>query len=259
MPPVRLISTRLAAALFLVTTLASCDCSGDDASGPLTVWAAASLTDVMPKIAEAWRDDGGGEVTFSFDGSSRLARQIESGAPADLFFSADTRWMGYLEEHGRIADGTRTTVATNRLVVVVPADAGAVPGGPDELDDPRLRHIAVAAEEVPAGRYAEQALTRTGVLEAVRDRLVRGGNVRTALEWVAAGEADAGIVYGTDARAEPRVREAFAFGATTHDAIVYPAAVTHDAPHPDRARALLRYCRGERARRILRDAGFEVP
>jgi molybdate transport system substrate-binding protein len=234
----------------------------EDADVPrarLSVWAAASLAEVMPRVGDAFRAEAGADVSFGFDGSSRLARQIHAGAPADVFISADAQWMSWLDERARIEPDTRVDLLGNRLVVVVPASAGEPPEALEDLRDNRYERIAVAAEEVPAGRYAGAALAHHGLEDDLSTRFVRGANVRAALAYVAQGEADAGIVYRTDAIAEPRVREAFALDPASHPPIVYPAAVTRSSGDAATARHFLRFCRGQSARTIFADAGFEVP
>lgn len=247
----------------LIALLALAVSCGDDdgAEARLTIWAASSLTDVLPEIAAAFVQSGNGsvETTFSFDGSSRLARQIEAGAPADLFVSADGRWMDYLAERERIVESTRVDLLENRLVVVVPKERAEPPADLRDLATERFARIAVAGEQVPAGRYAEAALRHHGVLGALAPRFVRASNVRGALAYAAAGEVDAAIVYRSDAIAEPRVREAFAFDEAAHPAIVYPAAVTRHAAQAEMARHFLEFARSDRARAIFREAGFEVP
>lgn len=245
--------------ILLLSAIATGTYGCEDEPQPLQIWAAASLADVMPQVAQAWRRDGGSEVAFSFDASSRLARQIEAGAPADLFVSADAQWMDYLAERIRIVESTQTDLLGNRLVVVVPSGTESrMPRSPEALHAPTLRRIAVAAEEVPAGRYADAVLAHHGLAERLADRLVRASNVRGALAWVAAGEVDAGIVYRTDARTQSGVREAFDFSEAAHPPIVYPAAVIRHARHADLARRFLDFAQSETARSIFEEAGFEV-
>lgn len=224
----------------------------------LTVLAAASLTDVLPKVATAWKASGGGDVAFSFDASSRLAKQVEAGVPADAFFSADREWMDYLEQRGLLTPGTRGDLLGNALVLVVPSGAAWVPKSAADLASPSLEHLALAGENVPAGRYARAALQSQGAWDAVKDRVVSGDNVRTTLAWVAKGEAEAGTVYTTDARVEPRVKVAFTFPETSHPPIVYPAAALKSSAHPKAAAAFLTFCRGKEARALFEAAGFTV-
>lgn len=226
------------------------------ADSALLVLAASSLTDVLPRVAALWLEDGGVPTTFSFGATSRLAPQVVEGAPGDLFFSADGIWMDWVAERGGILEDTRTDLLGNELVVVVRReDAGEVTG-PRELAGPVVRHLALAGENAPAGRYGRAALEAMGIWESVASRVVRAGNVRGALEWVALGEAEAGIVYRTDAQAEDRVTVAFSFPAGTHPEIRYAAAVLTGAPDSDLARAFLDYCRTPRAANVFRRAGF---
>lgn len=221
---------------------------------PVVVLAASSLTDVLPTVAEHWTAAGHPPVTFSFDASSRLARQVESGAPADLFFSADTDWMDHLA--GRIDPATRVDLLGNTLVAVVPVASDSI-RSPADLAT--VHHLGLAGENVPAGKYARAALSALGTMETVQGRIVSGDNVRTVLGWVASGEAEAGIVYATDARVEPRVKVAFTFPAGSHPAIVYPAAVVAGARHAREAGEFLEYCRGAEAMEVFAAAGFTAP
>ena len=223
----------------------------------LKVLAAACLTHVLSQVGATWQAQGGAEVRLSFDATSRLARQVEAGAPADLFFSADVRWLRHLSERGLVRPDSRVDLLGNRLVLVVPATASEVPVAPADL--PRLGgRLALASEQAPAGRYADEALRATGVWDAVAARVVRGANVRTALAWVARGEAAAGVVNATDARVEPRVRVAFSFPPSSHTPIVMPAALLLAAGEPAEARGFLDFCRGAAARAIFERAGFSV-
>ena len=231
----------------VVIVLAGC---GEQPRVPVRFVAASSLTDVLPEVADA----SGAEVMFDFGSSSRLAVQIVEGAPADGFVSADTRWMDHVA--ARIDPATRVDLLGHVLVVAVPASAGAPPARPADLA--ALARIGVAGESVPAGRYADAALAHAGVAERLAPRLVRGDDVRTVLAWIAGGEVDAGVVYRTDALAEPRVRIAFALPAASHPPIVYPAAAIRDSARHNGAAAFLRFCRGERARAIFERAGFRV-
>jgi molybdate transport system permease protein len=224
----------------------------------LLVLAAASLADVLPEVAALWEETGGLRVRFSFDATSRLAPQILRGAPADLFFSADEGWMDWVSQGGGIRPGTRTTLLSNELVLVVPGGHGFPPREPRALLEEGLRRIALAGENVPAGRYGREALESTGLWEALQTRVVRAGNVRGALEWVALGEVDAAVVYRTDALAESRVRVAFSFPAGTHSPILYPGAVTGSAPHPAAAEAFLAFCATPWARTAFEAHGFQT-
>lgn len=244
-----------AAVLALRLAVASPLAAQQTSKGDLLVLAAASLTDVLPNVAAAWRRQGGVPVQFSFAGTSRLAPQALAGAGADIFISADEKWMQWLEARGGASADHVRTFLENDLVVVVPKGAPVPKGARGLLN---VKHLALAGENVPAGRYAKQALEATGVWARVKPRVVRGGDVRGALEWVARGEADAGIVYGTDARAEPRVTIAFTFPDSTHTPIRYPAAVLEGSKHAAEAAAFLDFAAGPEGARIFQAAGFRV-
>jgi molybdate transport system substrate-binding protein len=247
-----------AVALLAAIGIAGPGCDGES-DPPLSVWAASSLTDALPKVAQAYEQTtGDGPIRLSFDATSRLAHQIEAGAPADLFLSADRRWMDHLEQKELIQPGTRTPLLGNRLVVVVPREANRTPSRLEQLADTAYGRIALAGPGVPAGRYAESALRSRGLWNAMQGRAVRGDNVRATLAWVARGEVDAGFVYASDARGEPEVRIALRVPDDLHPAIVYPAAVTAHASGPQRARAFLSFCQGDQAMRIFRKAGFRA-
>lgn len=219
----------------------------------LLVLAASSLADVLPRLADAWRRAGGAEVRFSFDATSRLAVQALQSSSADAFFAADLEWMDWLEERATVREGTPVPFAANELVVVVPA-AASPPATPADLV--RFPRIALAGENVPAGRYARAALEATGVWAEVADKVVRGGSVRGALEWVARGEVPVGIVYRTDAAAEPGVRVAFAFEVSSHPPVLYWAAPLSSSDAPESTAAFLRFVVSEEGRAIVEAAGF---
>jgi molybdate transport system permease protein len=223
------------------------------------ILAAASLIDLLPRIGALWEERGGIPVRFSFDATSRLAPQTLQGVPADILFSADTGWMNWVAEREGIREETRVDLLSNGMVVIVTQGSGFVPATAEELASPFLRNLAMAGENVPAGRYGRAALESTGAWGPVADKVVRAGNVRGVLEWVALGEAEAGVVYRTDALSESRVTVAFAFPAGAHRPITYPAAVLRHAPYPEVARAFLSFCRSPEAVEVIRDAGFNVP
>ena len=194
--------------------------------------------------------------------SSTLARQIGQGAPADLFLSADRAWMDDLEKRGLLRPGTRADLLGNRLVVIVPAASPRTTLAPPAVDWREARgvdgRLAVAeVDGVPAGRYARQSLQALGLWTAVQDRLAPGDSVRAALAFVARGEAPLGIVYATDAKAEPAVRVVFDLPPRTHAAIVYPIAET--AGSAPGSADLLAFLRGPEARAIFAAAGFTEP
>ena len=195
----------------------------------ITVFAAASLTNVLEELAADYTKQTGTSVTLSFAASSALARQIEAGARVDAFISADQEWMDYLAARQLIEPASRRDVAGNALVLVAPADSMVAlaigPGFPlaQALGGGRLAVADPAT--VPAGRYAQAALTKLGVWVRVAGRLANADNVRAALAFVARGEAPLGIVYATDAKIEKKVRVVGVFPAGSHAPIAYPAAV----------------------------------
>ncbi len=222
----------------------------------LVVLAASSLQDVLPVVARAWRTVGGVPVRFNFDATSRLAPQILRGAPADVFISADEDWMRWLEERDGVEGASIRPVATNQLVFVVPRGAPDPPEDPRSLPDADLARIALAGENVPAGRYARAALESVGVWSSVEPRVIRGGSVRGALEWVARAEADGGIVYRTDALAEDRVSLAFAFDGDAYPAPTYPGAITTRTESREAAEAFLDFMGSPEAVAVLSASGF---
>ena len=225
----------------------------------ITVFAAASLKNALDDINAAWKADAGKEATISYAASSALAKQIEEGAPADVFVSADVPWMDYLIERDRVRKDTVVNLLGNRLVLVAPAGSTAtVEIGPDfdlldALGDGRLAMAQV--DSVPAGKYGKEALTNLGVWDAVEGHVAQAENVRAALALVASGEAPFGIVYATDANAEKAVKVVGTFPEDSHAPIVYPAAITAEAKSAD-AGAFLEFLRGDKAAGLFEKQGF---
>jgi len=235
------------------------------AADEVVVFAAASLTDVLQSIVARLADPHA--IRFSFAASSTLARQIEHGAPAHLFISADEAWMNFLVERRRVDPDSRRVLAANRLVVVRkgPAGPGPVPESIEALRE-ALRPAAgghapsrVATGDpahVPVGRYAQAALTGLGLWADVQDRLVRADNVRSALSFVERGEAAAGIVYASDVLVARGVQVAARFPPGSHPPIVYPGAVVTGAPPA--ARSFLELLASRQVQPLWRAAGFEA-
>jgi len=226
----------------------------------LLVFAAASLADVIDEIDRAFTAQTGTDARASYAASSVLAKQIESGAPADVFLAADREWMDYLDERGLLKRGSRRDLLGNTLVLVAAADSTLqlkVVRGFDLAGALGKGRLAVAdPDSVPAGMYAQAALTKLDVWDQVKGRLARADNVRTALEYVARGESPLGIVYGTDARAEKRVRVVGVFPDDTHPPITYPVALTASArPEAERYSEFLR---SDAARQIFTRRGFTM-
>ncbi len=228
----------------------------------LTVFAAASLTDAMKDISVQWVKAGHPALRMSFGASSTLARQIEQGAPANVFASADEKWMDYLAQKQLIVADTRKDLLGNDLVLVVPADKPLhVTIGPGfellKLLGPNGRLATGDPAHVPVGIYAEQALKQLGLWDGVAPHLARTADVRAALLLVEHGEAPAGIVYATDAAVSKAVVVAGTFPASSHDPVSYPFAVTKAGDTPD-ARALMTFLSGPQTRAVFVQRGFKV-
>lgn len=244
---------RIAAAFGLV--LATLAPAG---AGQVTVFAAASLGEVLRDVADRFEGETGHEVLVSFAGSSVLARQIQQGAPADVFISANRDWMRVLADDGAIDPDSRIDLLTNSLVLIAPGPATPAPID-ETLDLPARLGDGVLAmaliDAVPAGIYGKAALTTLGLWDAVADKIAQTDNVRAALALVAAGEAPLGIVYATDAAAEPRVGVVGTFPADSHPRIVYPAAAVAGSDNPLNDE-FLSFLTGPEARDIFTAAGF---
>lgn len=232
---------------------------GADSSRPeLLVFAASSLATVLEDIGAAYTKTTGQSIKFSFASSAVVARQIEAGARADAFVSADVEWMDYLEQRHFIDRPSRQNVAGNRLALIAPAasriELRIGPNFPIATVLGQERLATGDPDYVPVGRYAKSALIALGVWNEVADRVVRADNVRAALALVSRGEAPLGIVYETDAKADRNVRIVDLFPADSHLPITYPAAATAGAKPG--AQAFVRYLRSPAARDIFLRYGF---
>lgn len=252
---------RYLAAVLMVLALigAGTGPAGAQSRGPL-VLAASSLQESLNAAADGWARKGHPRPVISFASSSALARQIEARAPADLFVSADEDWMGYVAGKGLLRPRTRVSFLTNRLVLIAPATSRVAlliaprfplaralgNGGRLAMGDPA---------SVPAGKYGQEALTRLGVWPSVSSRVARAENVRAALALVDRGAAPLGIVYATDARADPGVRVVGVFPVTSHAPISYPVAVLATSTHGD-AEAFRRYLISPEGKAVFRRFGF---
>jgi len=225
----------------------------------LTVFAAASLKNAMDDVSRRFEQISGDRVSVSYAATSALARQIENGAPADVFISADIGWMDYVARRNLIVAGSRVDLLRNELVLISPSQstaniqirrglplAGLLGNGRLAMADP---------DYVPAGKYGKAALESLGVWSSVSKKIARGENVRTALNFVARGEAPLGIVYRTDAEAERSVRIVAVFPPGTHPPIIYPAALLIGGGHPD-AMTFLQFLKSKAARSIFAQNGF---
>ncbi len=227
----------------------------------VNIYAAVSLKDALDALLGTPEAQARGAAKGVYAASSTLARQIERGAPADLYIAADAEWMDYLAQRNLLRAGTRVNLLNNRLVLIAPAHARATLAiAPNFALAAALGNgrLAIAdPDSVPAGRYGKAALQALGVWHAVSHKLAPTENVRAALLLVARGEAPLGIVYATDAVAEPRVRVQGEFPRNSHAPIVYPAAILASSKARE-AQALLDYLRGASARAVWRKYGFAI-
>ena len=246
---------RVIAAAFLLASAVTADAQD------LTVFAAASLKEALDEAAQQFRRADGRKTVVSYAASPALAKQIENGAPADIFISADRDWMDYVEQRTLIKPGTRANLLRNRLVLIAPADSKVQleikPGFPLEklLGDGKLS--MADPDSVPAGKYGKAALEKLGVWSSVERKVVRADNVRTALIFVARGEAPLGIVYQTDAYAEKKVRIVARFPQDTYPAIIYPIAVVASSRNAA-APVFVNYLKSGEARAIFEKYGFSM-
>jgi molybdate transport system substrate-binding protein len=228
--------------------------------GP-TVFAAASMKTALDAIATAWTAETGKIPPIVYASSSVLAKQIEQGAPADIFISADLTWMDYLDKAKLIRAGTRRNLLGNALVLIEPADSKVelkIAPGFDLAGATGDGKVAVCTiDACPGGIYAKQVLEKLGVWADVEPKLAQADNIRNALNLVARGEAKFGIVYATDAKAEPKVKVVGVFPEATHSPIVYPAALVDASKNPDAAR-FLAFLSSQAASKILIEQGFTI-
>lgn len=254
---------RLFARCLMVALLAWA-CAVRASAAPLTVFAAASLKEALDDAGALYARTHGVRLRTAYAATPALARQIRDGAPADVFVSADRDWMDVLQREGRIDARSRRDVAGNALVLVVPAArrvaAPVLRRGADlrAVLGPDGRIAMAMADSVPAGRYARAALQWLGAWPALRPRVVETENVRVALQLVARGEVPLGIVYASDAAAEPRVRVLARLPAASHPRIAYPAARVSTSRHPQAA-AFVAWLGTPAAQAVLRRHGFAPP
>lgn len=228
---------------------------------PIRVAAAVSLKEAVERVADVYRAETGNALSLSFGSSGQIMGQVRGGAPIDAFISASHSQVDRLMEEGLIDPTTRRIVATNQLIVIVPAKSEAAPGALSDLLEARYKRIALGEPQtVPAGQYAAQALKATGLLEALEARIIHGSSVRQVLSYVARGEVDAGIVYRTDAlEAGEQVKVAARVDTSLHDLIEYPAAVVAGSRRRQTASDFLDFLGTPAAQQILRDKGFGIP
>ena len=227
----------------------------------VTVFAAASLKEALDAAVHSFESSSGNRVTVSYAGSNALARQIESGAPADIFISADTDWIDYVESRNLAVPGSKKTLLGNDLVLIAPAASRVQVKLAPGVDIAAIlgdKRIALAnPDAVPAGKYAKTAFTALGAWNAIEGKVAAADNVRAALALVARGETPLGVVYRTDAMAEKNVRVVDAFPVGTHPPIVYPMVVLKRSTTPA-ATALAAYLAGPEARATFAKFGFSA-
>lgn len=227
----------------------------------VVVFAAASLKNALDDVGAQWQRETGRTIVVSYAASPALARQIEQGAPADLFISADLDWMDYLQQRNLIRAGTRSSLLGNRVVLIAPRRSrvtATIGPGFDLAGLLGAERLAMAdVNAVPAGKYGKAALEALGVWPSVQSRVAQSENVRAVLLLVSRGEAPLGIVYQTDAAADPNVRIVDTFPENTHPPIVYPVALTASSKRAD-ATAFLAYIRSSKAKPLFEKQGFTV-
>jgi molybdate transport system substrate-binding protein len=242
--------------LFLLSILTTTKLSAAE----LTVQAAASLTDAMKEIGAAYEKKSGEKMQFNFGASSLLERQIEEGAPADVFLSADEEKMDALEKKGLVMTGTRRSLLSNSLVIVVPADASVTPKSVADLAKPEFKKLALAeTQTVPAGIYAREYLEKLGFWDKVKEKVVPTENVRAALAAVESGNVDAGIVYKTDALISKKLKIAVEIASAEGPKISYPVAVVKSSKAPESAKKFVEYLAGPDAMAVFKKFGFTAP
>jgi molybdate transport system substrate-binding protein len=234
-------------------------CSLPALAGDIHVSAAASLIDVLHEIGPAYEKQTGDTLLYNFGASSMLARQIQEGAPADLFISADELKMDQLQQRGLVVKKSRRSILSNTLVIIVPSDSSLKLASARDLADPAVRNVAVAEpQSVPAGIYAKEYLRKLHVWDKITSKLIPTDNVRAALAAVESENAETGIVYKTDALVSKVVRIAFEVPAGEGPEISYPAAVLADSKQQAAAQRFLDYLQSPPAQEIFRKYGFLI-
>jgi molybdate transport system substrate-binding protein len=230
-------------------------CSGEE----LVIFGAMSLTDALTEISQRFGAVRNLKVYCNFAGSSTLQRQIEKGAPADVFISASPKQIDALQQKGLIYEDSRRAILNNRLVLVAPVNSSLSMTDVGLLAQDSVRRIAIGEpNSVPAGIYGKEALTHLGVWTAVQSKLVPGADVRSTLAYVESGEVDVGIVYQTDAGLSKKVKSIYQFPNSSHSPIVYPAAVLRNTAHKALAQAFLDYLQTAEVAAIFEKYGFSV-
>jgi len=254
--------TLLGMGLALAVSLAPAFDAAQAQTKELVIFAAASMKNALDEAAANWvKETGKPAPKISYAASNTLAKQIESGAPADLFVSADLDWMDYVAGKNLIKPESRVSLLSNRIVLIAGKDSTAkieLKPGADIATALGASRLAMGnVDSVPAGKYGKAALEKLGSWDKVKDKIAQADSVRAALLLVSRGEAPLGIVYATDAAADPQVKVVATFPEDTHPPIVYPVAVTKDSANPD-AQAFLTYLRSAGAKPVFEKQGFTV-
>ena len=235
--------------------------AAQDEIKPPVVFAAASMKTALDAVAEAWKADTGKTAKITYASSATLAKQIAQGAPADIFISADLKWMDYLEKENLIRKETRRNRFGNKLVLIAPVDSSLkleIAKGFDLAGAAGDGKIAVCLiDSCPAGIYAKEALESLGAFAAAEPKLAQTDNVRSALSFVSRREAALGIVYATDARADPQVKVLGTFPETSHSPIIYPVAMAASSTNRDAA-FFLSFLTSQAATKIFAEQGFDI-
>ena len=243
------------AAVFFVLAWTHANVHADE----ILVSAAASLTDVMQEISTGYQSKSKHTVKFNFGPSSGLARQIEEGAPADMFFSADLPQMDTLDKNGRLEPGTRKNLLSNRLVIIVPVDSKLAISSPKDLLKRDVKRIALAEpSSVPVGVYSSKYLSDEGLWDQVKPKVVPVQDVRATLASVESGNVEAGFVYKTDAAVSKKVKTVYEVPIDKGPKIIYPAAIVKESKRKDAARDFMNYVQSPAAKAAVKRCGFVV-
>jgi molybdate transport system substrate-binding protein len=250
-----MISSLSSAALFFFVATTQSAAWADE----ILVSAAASLTDVLKEISSGYQSKSKQTVRFNFGPSNGLARQIEEGAPADIFFSADLPQMDTLDKNGRLEPGTRKNLLSNQLVIIVPADSKLAISSPKDLLKADVKKIALAEPtSVPVGVYSSKYLTDEGLWDQVKAKVVPVQDVRATLAAVESGNVEAGFVYKTDAAVSKKVKIVYEVPIDKGPKIIYPVAIVKESKRKDAARAFLNYVSSPPAKDAFKKYGFVV-
>lgn len=225
----------------------------------LIISAAASLKDAMKEIKQIYSQEKTSvALTYNFGASGSLQQQIEQGAPADIFISAAAAQMNVLKDKGLILEDTNKMLLENKVVLIVPKDSTSVTSFEDLAGD-KIKKVALGEPaSVPAGKYANEVLTKLNILDKVQPKVVQAKDVREVLTWVETGNADAGVVYETDAKVSDKVKIAAAAPEKSHSPVVYPAAVIKDSKNIDAAKEFLQFLSGDKAKAVFEKFGFHT-